>query len=70
MIEEELRCTIIDENKKNIFVYSKRLCLLLKYVDFKDINLIEKIILSNFLNEIAYNIKIETENITQILIKE
>ncbi len=70
MTEEELRLTIIDDAKKYISLYSKRLCLLLEYVDFKDINLIEKIILCNFINEIACNIQIETENITQMLIKE
>ena len=69
MTEDELIWASINDTQKDISLYSKRLCLLLEYIDFRDINLIEKIIICNFLNEIAYNIKIQTENITHMFIK-
>ena len=63
MTEEDLKQANIDEMKNDIFLSSKRLCLLLKYFNFKDINLTEKIIICDFINEMAYNVKIQTENV-------
>ena len=54
----------IEEMQKDIILSSRRLSLLMEYIDFKNINLIEKIIICDFLNEIAYNIKTPTENVT------
>ena len=42
--------------QKDIILSSCRLSLLMEYVDSKNINLIEKIIICDFLNEIAYRV--------------
>ena len=57
----------IEESIEQICVMSKRLCMILKYTQFKNVNLIEKTILYSLINEIAGNIKIETENTTNML---
>ena len=58
----------VDEEKKVITIFSKRLYLLLSYIDFSKTNLIEKTIICDFLNEIARDINIEVENLTHSLI--
>jgi hypothetical protein len=58
----------VDEEKKVITLFSKRLYLLLSYIDFSKTNLIEKTIICDFLNEIARDINIEVENLTHSLI--
>ena len=52
---------------ENIQLNTKRLNCLLEFVLYKDINLINKIIIKDFAKKIAYNIKLEIENISCLL---
>ena len=47
----------INESIENITLFSKRLILMLNHIQFKNINLIERIILCNYIEEISYNTK-------------
>ena len=58
-VESESECI-----KKDINLSLKRLDLVLNYIDFQEISFDEKIIIFNFLKEIAYNIYVEIENLS------
>ena len=53
---------------ENIQLNTKRLNCLLEFVLYKDINLINKIIIKDFAKEIAYNIYAETQNISFLIV--
>ena len=57
----------MEESLEYLSIFTKRLYSLLQSVQSKDINLIDKIVIFNFISEIAYNIYTETLNITNLI---
>lgn len=52
------------EMSENICLFANRLISIIKYINHvSDMNLIDRTIIIDFLNEIASNIKIEVENL-------
>ena len=62
-IHEELTGTI-----KNIGIFSKRLYMLSEYLNLENANTADKITVCNFLNELAYNVQIEINNMAELMI--
>ena len=66
-MEQELAKAILKEEGELIRQYANRLSTLILYSQKENMNLIDKIILADFLKEIAENINIETYNYTSCL---
>ena len=59
----------IEEEIENLGLNTERLKLLLKFIRSNNINRQEEATLCGFLNEIAYNINAETNNLTAQIIR-
>lgn len=68
-MEQELAKAILKEEGELIRQYANRLSTLILYSQKENMNLIDKIIMANFLKEISENINIETYNYTSCLNK-
>ena len=66
-MEQELAKAMLKEEGELIRQYANRLSTLILYSQKENMNLIDKIILADFLKEISENINIETYNYTSCL---
>ena len=62
-VKSDIECTY-----KDLILLLRRFGLLLNYIDINRANLIERIQLCDLLNEMACNVKIQTENLTNYLV--
>ena len=66
-MEQELAKAMLKEEGELIRQYANRLSTLILYSQKENMNLIDKIIMADFLKEISENINIETYNYTSCL---
>ena len=66
-MEQYLKKTEIKNLVENVNLYSKRLCCILKLFELNNVNISDKVIICDYVKEIAYNINAEIQNISLII---